>query len=69
MQIVALLDGRNDGNLFAFRGRQFGERDDIAGQRAAGKWAAGTEIGLGPDARFAFQASGNFLRIRANVFT
>ena len=49
------------------RGRQFGQRDDIPRQRAAGKRTAGAEIGPGPDPRLAFQAGGNLLRVRTDV--
>ena len=68
MQIVALFDGRNDGNFFTFRSRQLGERNHVARERAAGERAAGAEISLRPDARLTFQSGGNLLRVRAGVF-
>ena len=42
VQVVALFDGRDDGNLFAFRIGNFRERDHVASERATGEWPAGT---------------------------
>lgn len=68
MEIVAAFDRGNEVDGFAIGLGDFGERNDVARERAAGEGAAGAEVRLGPDANVALQSGGNFLRVRAGVF-
>ena len=47
---------------------EVGQRNNIARQRSAGERTAGAEIGARPNARFALESQGNFLRVGAHVF-
>ena len=68
MQVVALLDRRDDGNCFAFGLGQFGQRDYVARQRAAGERSSRSEISFRPDARLALETHGNFLGVGTGMF-
>ena len=67
MPVVALFNGRNDGNFFAFRVGEFRQSHNVARERAAGERAARSEIRLGTDTRFTLEAGRNFLGVRAGV--
>src|SRR4030095_9106195 len=67
MEIVAVLDGRDELQVLAMRLAELGEGHDIAGQRAAGERAARTQVRLRPDARLALETGGDFRGVRADV--